>query len=183
MNAIELLKQDHRAVRDLFKSHEAAGDRATTEKRTIADKIFKDLEVHTQIEEEIFYPAARGAGTEQTEKLVPEAYEEHKVAKNLISQLRATSVESEEWDAKMKVLSESVDHHIEEEQNELFPEVQKTLGNAYMRELGEKMEVRKRELSATAPSMGGTLVKMVTRAYDSLTGNGKAAPARRDLRI
>ena len=171
MNATELLKQDHRAVAELFSAHDAAGEKAFVEKREIADRILSALDVHTQIEEEIFYPAARDGATGETEALLSEAYEEHQVAKRLMAELRSSSPTDEHWDAKMKVLKETIEHHVGEEENELFPKVRETLGAAYLQEVGERMEARKRELSAPNRSLSGSLVKMVTRAYDSLTGS------------
>lgn len=175
MNANELLKQDHKAVAELFAAHEAAGDQAHAQKREIAEKILNALDVHTQIEEEIYYPAARDGATDETDKLLAEAYEEHQVAKRLMAELRVSSPGAEEWDAKMKVLKEAIEHHVEEEETELFPKVRETLGSSYLQEVGERLEARKRELTAPGRSLSGSLVKMVTRAYDSLTGNGKPA--------
>lgn len=175
MNAIEFLKQDHRAVGELFAAHEAAGENALVEKRTVADKIFKELEAHTQVEEEIFYPASREGATGDTEKLLAEAYEEHQLAKTLIAELKSAAPGNEQWDAKMKVLQESIEHHVDEEEGELFPKVRAALGAPRLEELGTMMAARKRELTTTSPSLSSSLVKLVTRAYDSLTGSDKPA--------
>lgn len=180
MNATESLKQDHRAVAELFAQHEAAGEKAFVEKGEIAERILNALDVHTQIEEEIFYPAARDGATGETEELLAEAYEEHQVAKRLMAELRSATPSAEQWDAKMKVLKETIEHHVGEEENELFPKVREALGSSYLQEVGERMEARKRELTAPSRSLSGSLVKMVTRAYDSLTGSG--TPAKRSAR-
>lgn len=173
MDATELLKEDHRNVRKLFAAHESAGDNALVQKKSTAEKIFSELDVHTRIEEEIFYPAARDGRSTETDELVAEAYEEHTVAKTLISELRSMAPGDERWDAKMKVLQEAVEHHIEEEEGELFPKVREGLGSTYLKELGEKMSARKKELMAPSPSLTGSLTKLVTRAYDSLTGTSR----------
>jgi hypothetical protein len=181
MNAIELLKQDHRRVRELFADHEKAGENAHAEKRAIADRICKELDIHAQIEEEIFYPAARDGATTENDKLVAEALEEHQVIKGLIAELRAAQPDDAQWDAKMKVLQESVEHHVEEEEGELFPRTRTTLGASYLDELGQTVAARKRVL-ASDESIGTSLVKLVTRAYDSLTGSAKTSRGKRRAR-
>jgi hemerythrin superfamily protein len=139
-DAIALLEADHREVDGLFDDFEAATDRS--EKKALADKICLALKVHTQIEEELFYPPARektGDGD-----LIDEAIVEHIGAKTLIAQIEAMAPGQSLYDAKMKVLSEQVRHHVEEEESELFPEVRKTKLN--LDALGAKLAARKAEL-------------------------------------
>jgi len=139
-DAIGLLEADHREVDALFDAFEASSDNA--EKKTLADKICLALKVHTQIEEELFYPPARektGDGD-----LVDEAIVEHMGAKTLIAQLEAMLPGQPLYDAKMKVLAEQVRHHVEEEESELFPEARET--KIDLDALGTKLAARKAEL-------------------------------------
>jgi hemerythrin superfamily protein len=141
-DAIALLKQDHREVKTLFGEYERA--RADTKKTELARDICLALTVHAQIEEDIFYPAVRKATGD--DDLLDEAAVEHAAAKQLIAEIEAMSVDEELYDAKVKVLSEQIDHHVEEEEEKLFPEVQKT--NLDLAALGEELATRKAELMA-----------------------------------
>ena len=148
MNAIELLKKDHQKVAGLFKKYEGAGDDAASEKEEVFRMIKRELDIHARIEEEIFYPAARQAPSEETQELVAEAGEEHKQIKTLLAELDGMDADDEQFDAKMTVLKEDVEHHVEEEQDEMFPEVRKALGNDRLEELGRQLEARKQSLVA-----------------------------------
>lgn len=145
-DAIKLLTADHNEVKALFKQYDElveaeAGD---DEKLEIATTICQMLTVHAQIEEEIFYPAAREVLEEQD--LVDEADVEHASAKDLIAQIEASDPSDDHYDAKVKVLGEYIDHHVKEEQNELFKEVKKAgLDTAAV---GEQLLARKEELMA-----------------------------------
>jgi hemerythrin superfamily protein len=141
-DAIALLKADHRTVEELFEKFEGAkGDGA---KEKIARQICLELTVHAQIEEEIFYPACRDA-LQDNDDLLDEATVEHASAKDLIAQLQSSSADDDMYDAKVKVLGEYIDHHVKEEQNELFPKVRPKIDR---RELGEQMQARKEQLLA-----------------------------------
>ena len=137
MSAIELLEADHAVVEGNFEKYEQLEDAA--EKEELALKICLALRVHTQIEEEIFYPASREA-IEKTE-LIDEALVEHTSAKQLIAEIEDMDAEDELYDAKVKVLGEQVSHHIEEEEDELFPEVESS--ELDLEALGKKMAERK----------------------------------------
>jgi hemerythrin superfamily protein len=139
-DAIALLESDHREVEALFERYEAANEDA--EKGEIAAQICLALKVHAQIEEELFYPPARDE-TGDTD-LVDEAVVEHMGAKTLIAQIEAMRPGQPLYDAKVKVLSEQVRHHVEEEETELFPEVRETKMN--LETLGAKLTARKAEL-------------------------------------
>jgi len=147
MDAITLLKDDHKKVKEMFREFEAAGDRAYKTKQRIAEQVFMELEVHSKIEEEIFYPAVREKAGKEGKELVAEGFEEHHVVDVLIGELKALDPEAEEYDAKFKVLTENVEHHIEEEEQEMMPEAKEALGDA-LAELGERMLRRKEELMA-----------------------------------
>jgi hemerythrin-like domain-containing protein len=147
MDAIKLLKDDHKKVKDLFREYEAAGDRAYQTKKRIAEQVFMELEVHSAIEEEIFYPAVREKAGKEGKELVAEGYEEHHVVETLMQELKALDPEDEAYDAKFKVLTENVEHHIEEEEQEMMPEAEDALGER-VTELGEQMLRRKEALMA-----------------------------------
>ncbi len=147
MDAIDLLKDDHRKVKKLLREFEAAGDRAYQTKRRIAEQVFAELEVHSRLEEEIFYPAVAATANKDGKELVAEGIEEHHVVDVLIKELKALEPEDEQFDAKFKVLTENVEHHIEEEEGEMLPDAEKKLGRE-VEQLGERMQRRKEELLA-----------------------------------
>lgn len=139
-DAIALLKEDHREVEKLFKDFESAKGEGRKEK--LARQICMELTVHTKIEEEIFYPACKD---KVEEDLLKEAYVEHDAAKLLIAEIEAGSGQSDDFfDAKVQVLSEQIEHHVEEEEKELFPEVRKA--DIDLKALGEQLAERKKEL-------------------------------------
>lgn len=137
-DAIVLLKDDHKTVEKLFKQFENAGDNALVTKRKLVDSMIKELTVHTYIEEEIFYPAARAAVPE-TKDHVLESIEEHHVVVWMLSELSGLDPAHETFDAKVTVLTENVRHHVEEEEQEWFPQVRKAMGRKELQELGARM--------------------------------------------
>ena len=143
-DAIALLKADHEAVSHLFAEYEKT--RSIPNKRALVAEICTSLSVHAQIEEEIFYPAVKAALKDKL--LVPEATVEHAGVKDLIAQLEGVAPDGEMYDAKVKVLSEYVKHHVKEEQNEMFPKVKASSLDTV--ELGALMAARKDELMAQA---------------------------------
>ncbi|GAA3128828.1 hemerythrin domain-containing protein [Streptosporangium carneum] len=157
MDAIVLLKDDHKTVEKLFKEFEKAGDRAYRKKRELVDQMIKELTTHAYIEEEIFYPAAR-AGVPETADHVLESVEEHHVVVWMLSELRELDPEDERFDAKVTVLMENVRHHVEEEEDEWFPQVRETMGRKELQELGERMANAKTEAPAD-PLMVGSARK------------------------
>lgn len=139
-DAIALLKEDHRAVEKLFKDFEGA--KGDGRKQKLAQRICLELTVHTMIEEEIFYPACDG---KVEGDLLKEAYVEHDAAKLLIAEIEAGDGQSDDFfDAKVQVLGEQIEHHVEEEEEELFPKVRKA--EIDLEALGEQLAARKREL-------------------------------------
>lgn len=142
MDAIVLLKDDHKTVEKLFKEFEKAGDGAYKKKRDIVDKIIDELVTHTYIEEEIFYPAAREGAPDTTDHVL-ESVEEHHVVVWMLSELKEMDPRDERFDAKVTVLMENVRHHVEEEEEEWFPQVREAMGRNRLQELGERMEKAK----------------------------------------
>lgn len=147
-DAIELLTQDHKEVKALFKDYErlVKADGEDDEKLDIALQICMKLTVHATVEEELFYPAARDALGPHAD-LVDEADVEHASAKELIAQIGAsTPAEDDHFDAKVKVLGEYIDHHVKEEEGEMFPKVKKS--DLDLAALGEALAGRKEDLLA-----------------------------------
>ena len=141
-DAIALLRGDHKSVSELFAEYEKA--RAPTKKKLLVSRICTELSVHAQVEEEIFYPAVKLALKDK--ELVPDATVEHATLKDLIAQVEGVEPSGEMYDAKIKVLSEYVKHHVKEEQNEMFPKAKNS--KLDMAALGERLRARKAELLA-----------------------------------
>ena len=157
-DALSLLKDDHRKVTAMFDRFEST--RGDEQKEKLANQIVQELKVHTQLEEEIFYPAVREEIGE--EDLVNEALVEHGSAKALIRQIEVASPSDDNYDALVKVLGEYIKHHVREEEGELFKEVRRT--DLDLRELGERMKRRKQELT------GGEAQGLIGRAISAATG-------------
>ena len=147
-DAIALLKADHRKVEELFEQYESA----RSKKSDIAEQICMELTIHTMIEEEIFYPACREAGVESD--MMDEANVEHDGAKTLIAELEAGSPDDEFYDAKVKVLSEEIKHHVKEEEKRggIFSGAREA--DLDLKALGEQLAARKQELMAQFESRG-----------------------------
>jgi hemerythrin superfamily protein len=140
-DAIAVLRADHKLVEDLFEQFEKS--RTDDRKASLAMRICMELKIHTTIEEEVFYPAARQA-LPKADDLLDEAKVEHDSAKTLIEQIEAGNPGDELWEAKVTVLSEYIKHHVKEEQNELFPKVRKT--KLDLKALGVQLLDRKEQL-------------------------------------
>jgi hemerythrin superfamily protein len=147
-DAIALLKEDHRTVEKLFKDFEGA--KGDGRKQKLAEQICLELSVHTMIEEELFYPACEG---KVEEDLLKEAYVEHDGAKVLVAEIMSGEPKSDDYyDAKVQVLSEEIEHHVKEEEGDLFPQVRKA--DIDLKALGEQMTVRKQELTEQFKASG-----------------------------
>jgi hypothetical protein len=146
IDAVELLTQQHREVKEMFDRFENMTDRAKVSKKKLADEICNALIMHTTIEEEIFYPATREA-SEDTEDMVDEAVVEHASAKDLIAQIMEMDPGDDLYDAKVKVLGELVEHHVEEEEKEMFPKTREL--KLDMEALGQEMQARQQEIEAS----------------------------------
>ena len=142
MNAILLLKNDHKKVEKIFSDLENKAD----DRRALFPELDRELTIHAKIEEQIFYPAAREATP--TRDLVLESLEEHKQIKMVLADLEHTDMRTAEWGANLKVLREDVMHHVGEEEDELFPKIQKLLSKEQLDELGTRMEAMKLQLLA-----------------------------------
>ena len=147
MDATKLLEQDHKEVEGLFSKFEKSGDQAYKTKQDIVGRIIQELTIHTEIEEEIFYPAVKSE-VEDSEDEVLEAVEEHHVAETLIEEIKGLEPEDEAFDAKVTVLIEAVRHHKDEEEQEMFPKARKALSTDELETLGRRLEKAKQEKSA-----------------------------------
>ncbi len=148
MDAITLLTADHNRVRGLFTrfrdAQESDDEAAMAE---LADKICTELEVHTTIEEEIFYPNVR-EGSQELRETVDEGLQEHHVVDVLMNELRELEAGSDDWVAKVTVITENVEHHAEEEEKEMFPQVRKRFDSSTLESLASELEARKAALGA-----------------------------------
>jgi hemerythrin-like domain-containing protein len=179
MDALTLLRNDHKTVEQLFKRFEKAGDRAYVEKRQIVDRIIEELSVHAAIEEQVFYPVAR-ATVADTEDIALESLEEHHIVKWLLSELVDLDPASERFDAKVTVLIENVRHHVDEEQTDFFPKVRDGLSRSALADLGEALAAAKKSApthphprSPDAPpgnSVVGTIAGVIDRVGDNISG-------------
>ena len=180
MDAFELLKADHQKVNELFDQLEAATGKA---KLNVFNQIKTELELHTHIEETIFYPALEKP--EETHDLTLEAYEEHKMVKTLLAKLSRARTADDEWQAQAKVLRENVEHHVDEEENELFDKADEALSDEEIEALGQRMEAEKARQQGRPARKITTKKKGIVSRIAEFVGLGssssrkKAAPAKK----
>ena len=149
MDAIQLLKADHKKVNELLTELADTTSRAVKKRADLLEKIRVSLAAHVAIEEEIFYPAFKQAGKKEEAQMYYEALEEHRAAGDLVlPDLLNTKPDSERFSGRAKVLKELVEHHVEEEEGEMFKTARKLLSKAELAQLGERMEQRRAELVA-----------------------------------
>ena len=142
MNAIQLLKEDHKKVSGIFEQLEPTTERAEKTRTELFAKLKQELDIHAHIEETIFYPAIKQEA--ETREIVLEGFEEHHVVKMLLKELEALPVDTEQWTAKLKVLQENVEHHVEEEEGEMFQKARDVLSEEQIEQLGARMEEEKK---------------------------------------
>jgi hemerythrin superfamily protein len=148
MKATDLLKQDHEAVSKLFTKYEQMDDPKAPEARDLANRIFVELAAHMQLEEELFYPAAQEASVKAVDMVI-EGNAEHQTADSLIDDLMESKPDGEEYLKKMNALMSTIRHHVEEEETELFPMVEKAMGTR-IEDLGREMAKRKEGIQKKA---------------------------------
>ena len=171
-DAIALLTNDHETVRGLLSQMEDTTSRGATKRTALLAKISKEVRIHAQIEEEIFYPAYKEAAkSQEEEQLFFEAADEHGLVKIVLPALEKMDPSTVEFGAKAKVLKDLIEHHAEEEEEEMFPKARKLLGKARLQELGDQLAARKQELK------GEVAQGEVSRATGSTEGRriGQAA--------
>ena len=144
MNAIDLLKADHQTVKAILAQLSESTDKAIKKRTDLLDKLEMEISIHTKLEEEILYPAFKAAGTKEQDVLYFEAKEEHRTVDSLVlPDLKQTDPGTPEFAGRVKVVKELLEHHIEEEETELFPQAKKLLGKSRLDDLGEQMEAMK----------------------------------------
>jgi iron-sulfur cluster repair protein YtfE (RIC family) len=143
MDAFELLKKDHEKVSGILEKLDATTERGVKTRDELFTQLKQELDIHARIEEEILYPVLKQA--KETEEITLEAYEEHAVVKQLLAELEELSRDDETWGAKLTVLKENVEHHVEEEEGEMFKDAKKVLSSEQIERLGEQMEAAKQE--------------------------------------
>jgi hemerythrin superfamily protein len=186
MDAITLLKNDHKTVNDLFKKFEKAGDSAYKTKAKLVEQIVHELAVHAAIEEVALYPYVKGVSSDLTDDVL-ESLEEHHVVKWLLSEIEGMDPKDERFDAKVTVLIENVRHHVKEEEQEMFPRLRQELSRTQLQELGDALASAKK-VAPTHPhprspdeppfnAIASVIAGMIDRARD--TGRKTLAGTRR----
>ena len=148
MNAFTLLKTDHKKVAGILEKIDSSTERAVKTREELFTELKTELDIHARIEETIFYPALEKA--EETRDITLEAFEEHRLVKQLLKELESMPKNSEEWTAKFTVLKEQVEHHVEEEETDMFPKAKKVLSESDAEALGERLEAAKEEQQKAA---------------------------------
>ena len=146
MDAIQLLKDDHDAMKKMLSDLESTTERGTKTREALFAKVREELTVHEAIEEEIFYPALKEHP--KAKELVLEAYEEHGVVDMIMAEIEGVPFDDERWGAKFTVMKENIEHHIEEEEKEMFKQARDVFDRDELEALGERMMSRKRQLLA-----------------------------------
>ena len=146
MNALTLLRSDHKEVKKMLSDLEDTTERAEKTRTEGLASLKHELTIHETIEEEIFYPALKEH--EKTKDLTLEAYEEHHVVDTIMAELEGVQPSDETWMAKFAVMKENLEHHITEEEDELFPKTEQVLDNDELEQLGDRMQTRKEQLQA-----------------------------------
>jgi hemerythrin-like domain-containing protein len=148
MDAVQLLKEDHDKVKKLLEDVASTTERGVKTREELFTKIKRELEVHESIEEEIFYPALKEHP--KAKELVLEAYEEHHVVDMVMAEIADVPFDDETWGAKCTVMKENVEHHIEEEEGEMFKQARRVFSTEELEDLGSRMQARKEALLAQA---------------------------------
>jgi hemerythrin-like domain-containing protein len=151
MDAVKLLEEDHKKVKKIPNDLDSTTERGVKTRQELFTKVKHELEVHEAIEEEIFYPALKEHP--KAKDLVLEAYEEHHVVDMVMAEISDVPFEDETWGAKLTVMKENVEHHIEEEEDELFKQARQVFSDEELAELGDRMQARKDELLAAGDQL------------------------------
>ena len=144
MDAVTLLKDDHDTLKKILNDLDSTTERGVKTREELFTRVRRELEVHEAIEEEIFYPALKEHP--KAKDLVLEAYEEHNVVDMVMAEIQDTPYDDETWGAKLTVMKENIEHHIEEEEGEMFPQAREVFERSELQELAERMKARKDEV-------------------------------------
>jgi hemerythrin-like domain-containing protein len=146
MTVFDLLKEDHKKVASIFERLEPTTERAIKTREELFGLLKTELDTHAHIEETILYPVL--TSVEETREITLEGIEEHRVVKDLLKELEVTPVDSEQWKAKLTVLKENVEHHVEEEEGEMFKSARKALSREQIEDLTARIEAEKKSQKA-----------------------------------
>ncbi len=152
MNAFTLLKADHEKVAGILEQIDETTERAVKGRDELFTQLKAELDLHAKIEEEILYPALEEP--KETHEITLEAYEEHRLVEQLLAELEAEPKDTEEWTAKFTVLKENVEHHVEEEEGEMFKKARQALSEEEIEELGKRLQEAKQQNRVSAASAG-----------------------------
>ncbi|HEX8473022.1 MAG TPA: hemerythrin domain-containing protein [Pyrinomonadaceae bacterium] len=147
MDFFELLKQDHQKVSGIFEQIEAAGN-ATRMRQQLFTQLKQELDLHANIEESILYPMLKQAA--ETRDITTEAYEEHQEVKDLLAELEGTPIEDDEWESLLAELKDNVEHHVDEEENEMFTKAREVLSDDQISDISERMQAAKQQAPKSA---------------------------------
>ncbi|HEX7998654.1 MAG TPA: hemerythrin domain-containing protein [Pyrinomonadaceae bacterium] len=150
MDAFTLLKKDHEKVSGILEKLDATTERGIKTREELFAQLKNELDIHAQIEEQILYPVLKEL--KETHEITLEAFEEHSVVKQLLTELETLPKDDEMWGAKLTVLKENVEHHVEEEEDEMFKDARKVLGREQLEELGARLQEAKQQKKAMAAS-------------------------------
>lgn len=150
MDALSLLKKDHDKVKKMLEELESTTERGVKTRQELFTKLKQELQVHEAIEEEIFYPALKNHP--KTKEIALEGYEEHHVVDMVMAEIEEVAFDDETWGAKFTVMKENLEHHIEEEEGEMFTQAKQVFDRDELAQLGESMAARKQELMQQAPA-------------------------------
>ena len=187
MDAISIIRNDHRKIAKCFRDFEAAGERALRKRQAIARKVCTALEIHSQLEQELFYPAVQMTADPQGQDVVRQSIQEHHVVRTLIDELNGMSSEADHFGSTFKRLGEHVGRHIRQEERHLLPGVGEQFAPESLESLGQQMASRKRELTPTRPILLRDTLRhaqsFVSTASDPLASVPSAKPpARRHVK-
>jgi len=152
MNAMTLLKEDHQKVKKLLSELESTTERGVKTREELFTKVKQELVVHEAIEEEIFYPALKEHP--KTKEIALEGYEEHHVVDTVMAEIEGVAYDDEKWGAKFSVMKENLEHHIEEEEGEMFKQAKQVFDQDELTQLGESMKARKEDLMTQQAATG-----------------------------
>jgi iron-sulfur cluster repair protein YtfE (RIC family) len=148
MNVFDILKEDHKKVADIFEKLEPTTERAVKTREELFARLKTELDVHALVEEKVLYPALEQI--EETRDIALEGFEEHRIVKQLLAEMDDMAKDSEQWTAKLTVLKENVEHHVEEEENEMFKKARAALNKELIEELTRRVEAEKTKQMAVA---------------------------------
>ncbi len=148
MNVFDLLKQDHQKVSNIFEQLESSDGIASSQRQALFTQLKQELEIHAHVEETILYPVLKQVS--ETREITVEAYEEHQEVKDLLAELEAMPIDDEEWNDTLLELKSNVEHHVDEEENEMFERARTVLSPGQIDDIGNRIEEAKRQQKAAS---------------------------------